>query len=126
MKEAATLSGLAFALSGSGSYGDFSGILIYNNIIYSIYDLLEQSIYYFKNGNHALLGSVTPANLFDANTFNSVHTKILDNSKALNKEIKKEGLGSVIARRQTFTSQEIQNLLNKQVQINFSFARLGQ
>lgn len=124
MKEAAVFSGLAFALAGSGAYGDFSGVLIYNNVIYSIYDLLNKAIRYNKNGTHALLGSITPQNLFTAETFDSVHLRILNNAKTLNKEIKKTGIGSVIARRQTFTAQEIQSLWNKKIEINFSFAKL--
>ena len=110
MKQAATLSGIALGLSGSGNYGDFSGILIYNNIIYSIYDLLEKALYYDKNGIANIAGSITPSALFTAEKFNSTHKRILDASRTLNKQIKNNGLPFVIGQRQAITAKEIQSL----------------
>lgn len=124
MKQAATLSGIALGLSGSGNYGDFSGILIYNNIIYSIYDLLEKALYYDKNGVANIAGSITPSTLFTAEKFNSTHKRILDASRSLNKQIKSNGLPFVIGQRQTTTAKEIQSLWNTKVEINFNLAKL--
>ena len=137
MKQAATLSGIALGLSGSGNYGDFSGILIYNNIIYSIYDLLlkefimkksydllEKALYYDKNGVANIAGSITPSILFTAEKFNSTHKRILDASKTLNKQIKNNGLPFVIGQRQAITAKEIQSLWNTKVEINFNLAKL--
>ena len=123
MKNAATLSGLALGLSGTGEYGDFSGVLVYNNIIYSIYDLLEKALYYDNNGIANITGSITPANLFSQDTFNSVHQRILNTAKELNKT-KGVNIGTIIGARQRFTASEIQELWNKKVEINFSFANL--
>lgn len=123
MKNAATLSGLALGLSGTGAYGDFSGILVYNNIIYSIYDLLEKALYYDNNGIAKITGSITPANLFSQDTFNSVHQRILNAAKEFNK-IKGVNIGTIIGARQRFTANEIQNLWNTKVEINFLFSNL--
>ena len=123
MKNAATLSGLALGLSGTGEYGDFSGVLVYNNIIYSIYDLLEKALYYDNNGIANITGSITPANLFSQDTFNSVHQRILNTAKELNKT-KGINIGTIIGARQRFTASEIQELWNKKIEINFSFANL--
>lgn len=122
MKRAATLVGLSFALVGSGSYGDFAGVMVYNNKIYSMYDILNNLIRTYKNGREVVAGSITPGNLFTAEKFNSVHQNILAESRRANKQY--DEIGSIIADRQRSTAQLVQAFMNAKVSINLSFTQL--
>lgn len=122
MKRAATLVGLSFALVGSGSYGDFAGIMVYNNKAYSMYDILDHLIRSYKNGREVVAGSLTPGNLFTVEKFNSVHQNILAESRRAQKAY--EELGSIIADRQRTTANLVQSFMNAKVSINLSFTQL--
>lgn len=124
MREAAQLSGLLLALSGSGKRGDFSGIFVFNNTVYSVYDILMNSIQTYKNGNTNLASSITPGYAMSGKQFADTKKKINDYIRLNNQKTKKDGIGATIARRQTYTSDTIQSLLNTKVEINLSFTTL--
>lgn len=124
MREAAQLSGLLLALSGSGKKGDFSGIFVFNNTVYSVYDILMHSIQTYKNGNTNLASSITPGYAMSGKQFADTKKKINDYIRLNNQKTKKDGIGATIARRQTYTSDTIQSLLNTKVEINLSFTTL--
>lgn len=123
LKQASLMSGLLLALSGSGAKGDFSGVLVYNNKIYSVYEILKHSILTYKNGNEHPAVSITPKNVGSREDFEQLHTSILDFSKR-NERKKNLELDQKVSNRQTETANMINEWLNQKIEINLSFATL--
>jgi len=126
MRTAALMSGMLLALSGSGKAGDFAGIFVFNSRIYSVYEMLLNSIYTQKNGGEKAGVTITPKTALTRGEFDSVNKTIKDFVRQNNRGMNGKNRGTKIGARQKETANMINALYSTKVQINISFATLFQ